>query len=72
VTFVDAGNVYPRALDLDITDLRVAPGFGIWYRSPVGPIRLDLGFNVDRRLLVPGQPERERGWVLHLSLGPAF
>ncbi len=72
VTFLDAGNVYPQVSDLDITDLRLAPGFGVWYRSPVGPIRLDLGFNVDRRVLVPGQPDRERGWVLHLSLGPAF
>jgi hypothetical protein len=28
----------------------ITPGFGIRYRSPVGPIRIDLGVN-------PGRPE---------------
>ena len=31
-----------------------AAGFGVGYRSPIGPIRVDLGFNLDRRELVPG------------------
>lgn len=70
VGFVDAGNVFPRASDLDVTDLRPAAGFGVRYRSPVGPIRVDLGFNLDRRELVLGV--RERGAVLHISLGQAF
>lgn len=70
VTFLDAGNVFQRASDIDITDLRSAAGFGFRFRSPVGPIRVDLGFNLKRRELVPGQ--RERGYVLHISLGQAF
>jgi outer membrane protein insertion porin family len=70
VGFVDAGNVFPRVSGLDVTDLRPAAGFGVRYRSPVGPIRVDLGFNLDRRELVPGV--RERGTVLHISLGQAF
>jgi outer membrane translocation and assembly module TamA len=68
--FVDAGNVFPRASDLDFTDLRPAAGFGVMYRSPVGPIRVDLGFNLDPRELVPGT--RERSKVLHILLGQAF
>ena len=38
--------------------LRPAAGFGVRYRSPVGPIRVDLGFNLDRRELRPGRLER--------------
>jgi outer membrane protein assembly complex protein YaeT len=70
VGFLDAGNVYPRAGDLDLTDLRPAAGLGLRYRSPVGPIRFDLGFNLDPRELVPGRPERRT--VFHISLGQAF
>ncbi len=70
VGFLDAGSVFPRATDLNITKLRSAAGFGFRYRSPVGPIRVDLGFNLDRRELVPGQLERAN--VLHISLGQAF
>jgi outer membrane protein insertion porin family len=70
VGFVDAGNVFQRASDLGILDLRSAAGFGFRYRSPVGPIRVDLGFNLKRRELVPG--ELERPYVLHISLGQAF
>ncbi len=70
VGFLDAGNVYQRASDIDVSNLRAAAGFGFRYRSPVGPIRADLGFNLSRRELVPGQ--LERGYVLHISLGQAF
>jgi outer membrane protein insertion porin family len=68
--FVDAGNVFPRASDLDFTDIRPSAGFGVMYRSPVGPIRVDLGFNLDPRELVPGVQERSR--VLHILLGQPF
>jgi outer membrane protein insertion porin family len=70
VGFLDAGNVFPRASSLDLTDLRPTPGFGLRYISPFGPVRVDLGFNVDRRELVPGR--LERGYVIHVSLGQAF
>jgi len=70
VTFMDAGNVFPRAGEIDLTDLRPASGFGVHYRSPVGPVRVELGFNLDRQELVPGR--LERGNVLHISLGQAF
>ena len=70
VGFVDAGNVYRRASDLDLTDLRPAAGFGVRIRFPFAPDSLRLGFNLDRRELVPGT--LERGSVLHISLGQAF
>jgi outer membrane protein insertion porin family len=68
--FIDAGNVFPQASDLDVTDLRPAAGFGVMFRSPVGPIRVDLGFNLDPRELAPGTAERR--WVPHILLGQAF
>jgi len=70
VGFVDAGNVVARASDLDLFDLRTAAGFGIRIGTPVGPIRLDLGFKLDRRELSPGRLERRSIW--HISLGQAF
>ena len=65
VGFLDAGNVFPRATDLDFGELRAAAGVGIRYQSPLGPIRIDLGFKLDRR-------ELERRSELHISLGQAF
>lgn len=70
VGFLDAGNVFARASDLDLGTLRAAAGFGLFYRSPVGPVRIDLGFKLDRRELSPGRIERRS--VLHISLGQAF
>jgi outer membrane protein insertion porin family len=70
VGFFDAGNVFARAGDIQMTELRPAAGLGVRYRSPLGPLRFDLGFNLDRRMLPNGV--RERGTVFHLSLGQAF
>jgi outer membrane protein assembly factor BamA len=70
VGFLDAGNVFPRIGDLRVPEIRAAAGVGLRYQSPVGPIRLDLGFKLDRRELAPGRLERRS--VLHISLGQAF
>ena len=70
VGFLDAGNVVARASDIDVFNLRTAAGFGIRIGTPVGPIRLDLGFKLDRRELSPGRLERRSIW--HISLGQAF
>jgi outer membrane translocation and assembly module TamA len=69
VGFLDVGNVFRRASDLDLTELRSAVGFGVRYRSPVGPIRVDLGFKVHPEE-VAGR--RERLTALHITLGQAF
>jgi outer membrane protein insertion porin family len=70
VGFLDAGNVVAQASDIDLFNLRTAAGFGIRVATPVGPIRLDLGFKLDRRELSPGRLERRSIW--HISLGQAF
>jgi outer membrane translocation and assembly module TamA len=50
--------------------LRTAVGFGLRYRSPIGPIRIDLGFKLHRDQIAPGV--REGLTALHISLGQAF
>ena len=70
VGFVDAGNVFLHVNDMRLGQLRAAVGFGLRYRSPIGPIRVDLGVKLDRRILPNGT--RERPTALHISLGQAF
>jgi outer membrane protein assembly factor BamA len=65
VLFVDGGNVFNRVTELDLGELRGAAGFGVRYRSPIGPVRVDLGFKLDRK---PGESSN----VLHFSIGQAF
>ena len=67
--FVDGGNVFERVTQFDIGELRGSVGFGLRYRSPIGPIRLDLGFKMDRREFAGRLEARS---VLHFSLGQAF
>ncbi|HSL24347.1 MAG TPA: POTRA domain-containing protein [Vicinamibacterales bacterium] len=70
VGFLDVGNVFARVSDLDLTELRASPGLGLRYRSPIGPIRFDIGFKLDRRELSPGNFERLTAF--HISVGHAF
>lgn len=49
VTFFDAGNVYVSGNQFDFGDLRRSAGIGFRLITPVGPIRLDYGFKLDRR-----------------------
>jgi len=69
VGFVDGGNVFARAGDMSMRDLRGSAGVGLRYRSPLGPLRLDVGFKFDRRIV---SGKRERGWEFHLSIGEIF
>jgi outer membrane protein insertion porin family len=70
VTFLDTGNVFARASDINLGELRTAVGFGVRYKSPVGPIRIDLGFKLHREQLASGG--REALTAIHISLGQAF
>jgi outer membrane protein insertion porin family len=70
VTFLDVGNVFAHVNDINLAQLRAAVGVGFRYRSPIGPIRVDLGVKLDRRVLPNG--DRERPTALHISLGQAF
>jgi outer membrane protein assembly complex protein YaeT len=47
--FLDAGNVYPTLADFDPTDLRSAAGLGLRFDTPIGPIRVEYGWKLDRK-----------------------
>lgn len=63
--FVDAGNIQQDHNDFGFSDLQYAVGGGIRLRTPVGPIRLDVGHNPD-----PGRDDDH--WVVHLTVGYPF
>lgn len=67
--FLDSGNVFNRATEMDLGELRGSAGAGVRYRSPIGPIRFDVGFKLDRRA-VAGR--LESGHAFHFSIGQAF
>lgn len=64
VVFYDAGNVFAEAGDLNL-NLRHVIGGGLRWDSPVGLLRADVGFPLDR------QPDEKR-YRLFLGLGQAF
>ena len=75
VGFLDAGNVFLHTGDLSFTDLRPAAGFGLRINTDFGPIRFDLGFNLDPQQFQDDQGNllpRERRTVFHVSIGQAF
>jgi outer membrane protein insertion porin family len=83
--FVDAGTLWN---DGGTSDLRITPGVGLRYSSPLGPVRFDIGYN--RYPLETGKlyqigtdgtleklsdsyvKPRARNWTLHFSIGQAF
>ena len=62
--------MFARTSDINLGKLRAAVGFGARYKSPIGPIRVDIGFKVHRNQI--GQDTRESLTALHISLGQAF
>lgn len=56
-TFIDAGNAIN---DLD-DDLEQGVGFGLRWKSPVGPVRIDLANAISTE---------DKDWRLHISIGP--
>ncbi|MEI6715064.1 MAG: BamA/TamA family outer membrane protein [Verrucomicrobiota bacterium] len=63
--FWDSGSLSPKGKQIPLADFRSALGIGIRYNLPVGPLRLDVGFNPDRK-------SNESWGAAHLSFGFAF
>jgi outer membrane protein insertion porin family len=64
VTFVDAGNVWKKIEDFDLT-LKFTTGIGLRYNTPVGPLRIDYGHKLKRQ-------KEESAGEIHFSIGHAF
>lgn len=66
VAFIDSGSAYPWFFpDFSIFAPRIGAGAGIRYYTDFGPIRLDVGFPVNRR-------EGDPPFGVYVSLGQAF
>jgi outer membrane protein assembly factor BamA len=63
--FLDFGQVAQRPFDARVADLYFSSGFGLSYNTPVGPVRLDIGFPFQR-------PRNDRPWQIHFSIGAFF
>ena len=73
VLFLDMGTVGLTAWNFDIGNMRYAVGPGLRYATPIGPARLDVGYQLNPidNLLVNGEPQKRR-FRLHFSIGQAF
>jgi outer membrane protein assembly complex protein YaeT len=73
VAFFDYGNVWADSLKFRGGNLRFAAGPGLRYLTPVGPARIDFGYQLNQipNLRVNGKPEA-RHWRIHFSIGQAF
>ena len=65
VLFFDVGNVWARAGHFRPSGLRSCAGLGLRANTPIGIVRCDYGFNLDK------EPEEDRG-KLYFSVGHAF
>lgn len=63
VVFYDQGNSYEK--DINLNDMRNSAGGGIRWFSPMGPLRLEWGYNLDQRT-----GERESLW--EFTIGGLF
>jgi outer membrane protein insertion porin family/translocation and assembly module TamA len=73
VGFVDAGNVWADPWAFKLKDLRYDVGPGLRYNTPVGPLRLDVGYQLNPipGLVVNGDSTPPR-FRIHFSIGQAF
>jgi outer membrane protein insertion porin family len=63
--FIDAGNVYPTLSDFNPTDLRSSAGTGLRLDTPIGPLRIEYGWKLDRR-------EGESAGEIIFAIGTVF
>ncbi len=74
VGFMDAGDTSTAFGDLAFDRPHLAAGAGLRYHTPVGPLRFDVGFRLNRfEAGEPDPPASKDGRVVyHISIGEAF
>jgi len=73
VVFGEGGQVTENAWDENLLHLRTDVGIGVRYATPIGPIRADVGYQLNPipGLRIGGE-EQARRWRIHVSVGQAF
>lgn len=66
--FLDYGNVFPFISDFRVKDLEAAVGGGLRYRTPLGPIRFDIGWNI----YTPPPQTRKKTAYVFITIGHMF
>lgn len=66
VAFCDAGAIMNDAFTIDTGALRYTAGPGLRYKSPVGALSLDVGFQLNP------EDDDEDSYCIHFSVGQAF
>ncbi len=66
VVFADSGNVWADWRDIDPSELRTGVGVGLRYLSPIGPLRIDFGWKLDR------ENEEKKGVQVSFTFGNPF
>ncbi len=63
--FADFGNLWADWRNINVAEGKLGIGTGVRYSSPIGPIRVEVGYKLDP---LPGEDD----WVLLFSVGNAF
>ena len=63
--FADFGNLWADWRSINVAEGKLGVGTGVRYASPIGPIRVEVGYKLDP---LPGEDD----WVLLFSVGNAF
>ncbi|MEW6614244.1 MAG: outer membrane protein assembly factor BamA [Thermodesulfobacteriota bacterium] len=63
VVFFDAGNAFDDNENYSLSGLRTSVGAGIRWYSPIGPLRLEWGYNID-----PKPDERRSNWEFAIGV----
>ncbi len=63
--FIDIGNVFWKEGNFKLSNFNVGSGIGLWYKTPVGPFKIYLGYNLTK-------PSLKRKGVILFNIGNEF